>query len=70
LISRYNDDIIYTGRGEMIERKPFATSIDKQVAKDFKLACIQNDVNMNDVLETFMKGYAAGTILIEAVKSK
>ena len=48
-----------------IDRKQFSTSIDKDIAKNFKVKCVENDVNMNDVLEEFMKAYVAGTIKIK-----
>lgn len=46
-------------------RKTFTTTIEETVQKDFKLACVQNDVKMNDVLETFMKSYIDGEFVLE-----
>lgn len=48
-----------------MSRKPWATSLDQFITKDFKIACIKNDVKMNDVLEKFMKLYSEGKIKIE-----
>lgn len=39
-------------------RKQFATSIDTEIAADFRKACEEYGVKMNVVLETFMKQFA------------
>lgn len=49
-------------------RKAFSTSIDIDVTKEFKVACVQNDVNMNDVLEELMKMYTEGKIIVTLSK--
>lgn len=41
-------------------RKSFTTAIDEELQKKFKIACIQNDVKMNDVLEEFMRQFISG----------
>lgn len=46
-------------------RKTFTTTIDEEIQKDFKTACIKNNTKMNDVLETFMKAYANNEFHIE-----
>lgn len=46
-------------------RKTFTTTIEETLQKDFKLACVKNDVKMNDVLEAFMTGYIDGEYEIE-----
>ena len=51
-------------------RKPFTTTIDDAIQKDFKIACIKNDANMNDVLEELMKRYSSGELKIEASNDK
>lgn len=38
-------------------RSTFTTTIEESIQKDFKLKCKENNVKMNDVLETFMKEY-------------
>lgn len=47
-------------------RKTFTTTIDDKIQADFKEACTENNVKMNDVLETFMKSYALGEFQLEA----
>lgn len=42
----------------MAARKQFATSIDTEIADDFRKACDEYGVKMNVVLETFMKQFA------------
>jgi len=51
-------------------RKTFTTTIDDTIQKDFKIACIKNDVNMNDVLEEIMKLYSNGELKVEVSKDK
>ncbi len=46
-------------------RKTFTTTIEEQIQTAFKEACSKNGVRMNDVLEAFMKSYAAGEFEIE-----
>lgn len=46
-------------------RKTFTTTIDEDIQKDFKIACVQNEVKMNDVLEAFMKSYINGEFTLE-----
>lgn len=38
-------------------RKPFTTTIDEEISKNFKKKCSENKDKMNDVLEAFMKAY-------------
>ena len=49
----------------MGERKTFTTTIDVDIWKAFKIACVTNDVNMNDVMEHVMKAYTAGSSIID-----
>jgi len=51
-------------------RKTFTTTIDDTIQKDFKIACIKNDANMNDVLEELMKRYSSGELKVEISKDK
>lgn len=39
-------------------RKQFATSIDTEIADNFRKACDEYGVKMNVILETFMKQFA------------
>lgn len=41
-------------------RKTFATSIDETIQADFKQACDEYGVKMNQVLEAFMNQFCAG----------
>lgn len=41
-------------------RKPFTTTIEENIQKNFKEKCIENKDKMNDVLEAFMKSYIKG----------
>lgn len=41
-------------------RKPFTTTIEENIQKEFKEKCIKNSDKMNDVLEAFMKSYIKG----------
>ncbi|EJL45672.1 hypothetical protein PMI08_01557 [Brevibacillus sp. CF112] len=46
-------------------RKTFTTTIDETIQKEFKAACAKNGDKMNDILETFMIGYANGDFVVE-----
>ena len=48
----------------MGERKTFATTIDADIMKEFKVACVKNEAKMNDVLEALMNAYTSGEIKI------
>ena len=52
----------------MVERKrpTFTTTIDKHVQDEFRKACKANKQTMSDVLETFMKAYANGDLIVES----
>lgn len=51
-------------------RKTFTTTIEETIQKDFKLACVQNEVKMNDILETLMKRYVSGEIKVNLETKK
>ena len=51
-------------------RKTFTTTIEEELQKEFKLACVKNDINMNNVLENFMKRYVLGKLDVEPIKGK
>lgn len=46
-------------------RKTFTTTIEEAIQKDFKIACVQKGMKMNDVLEAFMKSYIDGEYDVE-----
>lgn len=46
-------------------KKTFGTSIDEKIIQDFKVACAQNNIPMNTVMELFMKAYAVGRFKTE-----
>lgn len=46
-------------------RKAFTTTIEEDLQKAFKKACIENDEKMNDIIEAFMNSYIAGEFAIE-----
>lgn len=39
------------------ERKPFTTTIDTGIIKEFRIACIKNGLAMNEVIEIQMLDY-------------
>lgn len=51
--------------GEQLARKPFTTTIDIKVQKDFKDACSKQSLDMNEVLEPFMKDFIDGKFYLE-----
>lgn len=46
-------------------RKTFTTTIEEDTQNIFKAACATNGLQMNNVLELFMKAYAQGRFKIE-----
>lgn len=46
-------------------RKSFTTTVDEDLQKAFKKACIEKDEKMNDVLEAFMHSYINGEFIIK-----
>lgn len=46
-------------------RKAFATSIEESIQNDFKSACAKNGLQMNNVLEIFMRAYSDGRFKVE-----
>lgn len=51
------------------QRPTFTTTIDRQVQDDFRTTCKANKQTMSDVLETFMKAYSDGALIIESKTS-
>jgi hypothetical protein len=47
---------------EIKSRKRFATNIDEDIIQEFKVACVRNKLDMNEVLEILMQAYADGII--------
>ena len=46
-------------------RKAFTTSIEENVSNEFKANCAKEGLQMNNVLELFMKAYNAGKFRVE-----
>lgn len=46
-------------------RKTFATPIDEELQKEFKIKCKLEGYKINEVLETLMAGYVENKIRIE-----
>lgn len=46
-------------------RKAFTTSIDEDISNEFKANCALEGLQMNKVLEIFMKAYNAGKFRVE-----
>lgn len=51
--------------GAKLARKTFTTTIEESIQKDFRIACVKNEVKMNDVIEAFMKSYVDGEFALE-----
>lgn len=43
--------------GDAVGRKIFSTTIDEDILQGFRVTCVIQKKNMNDVLEEFMKEY-------------
>lgn len=43
-------------------RKRFTTTINEDIMQDFKVACVKNKLDMNEVLEILMQAYSDGII--------
>ncbi len=48
------------GGDEVGTRKAFTTSIDVELQKRFRIACVERSKRMNDVLEALMAQYIEG----------
>jgi len=46
-------------------KKAFNTSIEENIQNNFKSACAKNGLQMNNVLELFMRAYSEGRFKIE-----
>ena len=53
----------------MVTRKTFTTTIDSEVQKRFRVACVQSEQRMNDVLEVLMEYFVANGLPISKEKS-
>ena len=51
-------------------RKTFTTTVEEGIQKEFKLECVKNEVNMNEVLEEMMRQYVSGEIKIDIKNQK
>lgn len=43
-------------------RKRFTTTINEDILQDFKVACVKNRLDMNEVLEILMQAYSDGVV--------
>lgn len=43
-------------------RKRFTTTINPNISFDFKVACVKNKLDMNEVLEILMQAYSDGIL--------
>lgn len=43
-------------------RKRFTTTIEEDILYEFKVACVKNKLDMNEVLEILMQAYTDGVI--------
>lgn len=43
-------------------RKRFMTTIDENILQEFKVACVKNKLDMNEVLEILMELYSDGIL--------
>lgn len=46
-------------------KKTFTTTIDENIQREFKVKCKEDNMKLNDVLETFMKEYINGKYVIK-----
>lgn len=44
------------------ERKRYNFTLNPQIKQDFKVACVKNQLDMNEVLEVLMQAYSDGLI--------
>jgi hypothetical protein len=52
------------------ERKTFTTTIRADIQKRFRMACVQKEMRMNDILEVLMEGYASDQMVEQYVASE
>lgn len=53
----------------MADKKPFTTSIDTDIANNFRGACDNRGIKMNIILEAFMTQFASDEFQIKITKS-
>lgn len=52
-----------------VERKRFVTTINPEILTNFKIACVKQNKDMNEVLELLMSAYSDGVISIKEIIS-
>lgn len=52
-----------------VERKRFVTTINPEILTNFKVACVKQNKDMNEVLELLMSAYSDGVISIREIIS-
>ena len=48
-------------------RKRFATTVDEDIVQNFKVTCVKNKLDMNEVLEILMQAYSDGVINLKDI---
>lgn len=52
-----------------VERKRFVTTINPEILTNFKVACVKQNKDMNEILELLMSAYSDGVISIKEIIS-
>ena len=52
-----------------VERKRFVTTINPEILTNFKVACVKQNKDMNEVLELLMSAYSDGVISVKEIIS-
>jgi hypothetical protein len=50
-----------------IERKRFVTTINPEILTNFKVTCVRQNKDMNEILELLMSAYSDGVISIKEI---
>ena len=48
-------------------RKRFMTTIDEEILQEFKVTCVKNRLDMNEVLEILMQAYSDGVLNLKDI---
>lgn len=52
-----------------VERKRFVTTINPEILQNFKIACVKQNKDMNEILELLMSAYSDGVISVKEIVS-
>lgn len=50
-----------------VERKRFVTTINPEILTNFKVACVRQNKDMNEILELLMSAYSDGVVSIKEI---